>query len=628
MKKTLLTLVLSALVQLIAHAQYQVKGQVTDEENNPIQAILEVFWADEIKSEKLITSSKGTFTLKFPTQPDKIKVAHIGYSDHWINTELNLNQTISIKLTPTTMDLEEATVIGDRFGLGSTSSSQIDLLIYQDFLQNTQSQSLGGALDKIPGVQSLNVGVGISKPMIRGLSFNRILVNDRGIKQEGQQWGADHGLEVDPHDVSRMEIIKGPAALRYGPDAMGGVLNILPAMPKTSEGLTLRTALDYQSNNAFFGQSTDLSYRKGHFFGSGRVSSSSFADYRVPADRYTYAGYVLPIVDERLKNTAGRELHFSLTSGMFFKSGSTQLTLSRFNQTAGIFTGAVGIPTSSSLEDDGDSRNISLPRQLNTHWKLLSNTKWNQSNGSLELDLGYQSNQRQEQSFPHLHGIGPTPDGNVALGLTLHTVTANLRKTKQLANSITLEYGLMTQGMVNNYEGFEFLLPAYQSAQGGLYGIINQEGERVSLNAGIRLDGIVMDIEEHLQPLYDQLEPTGEFDQRNPDITKNLLSPSFSAGFVWSANSSNLLKVNLGSGVRFPTPIELASNGIHHGNFRHEKGDPNLVTERSYQLDIGYGLLMNKFFLSFSPYLSFFQNFIYLSPSGSFSPLPGSSTLW
>jgi len=628
MKKAIQLLILYLTVPLFAHAQFQINGTVADQSNRPLQAFLEIHFYDQLEIRRLVTSVEGAFSATIHSKPEKIRVFHMGYEDHWITGENLRNTPLKIRLYQSTIDLVETLVLGDKFGLGNSESSQMDVLIDQDFIQKSQSQSFGGALDKIPRIQSMNVGVGISKPMIRGLGFNRIMVNDKGIKQEGQQWGADHGLEVDPHDVARVEIIKGPAALRYGPDAMGGVLNILPAAPRAEEGFEAKVALDYQNNNAFIGQSTAWKQRKGNFFSSGRISSSSFADYQVPADRYNYAGYILPIIDNRLKNTAGKELHFSLTAGTYFKKGNTQITLSRFNQQAGIFIGAVGIPTALSLGDDGDPGNISFPRQRNTHWKLLSNTKWDLVNGSLELDLGYQSNQRKEESFPHLRGVGPTPDGNLALGLNLQTVTANLRKTHKISTSNSLEYGVMAQGMKNDYSGFEFLLPAYQSFQSGIYGVFSQEREKLNWNAGLRVDGVTMDILEHLQPIYERLEPTGEFDQRNPDISKNLLSPSFSTGLVWSPNPNHLIKVNLGSGVRFPTPIELASNGIHHGNFRHERGDSNLSTERSLQLDLGYGLNAGKFSLSFSPYVSLYHGFIYLAPSGSFSPLPGSSTLW
>jgi len=190
-------------------------------------------------------------------------------------------------------------------------------------------------------------------------------------------------------------------------------------------------------------------------------------------------------------------------------------------------------------------------------------------------------------------------------------------------------YGFNFQYMVNKKSGFEFLIPNFTTTQGGAFYFHEYKPKtNLILNAGIRLDGARHDIEEHLQPIYSRLEPTGAFDQRNPDIDRSLLNFSGAGGLSWIINNSNNLKFNFGSSYRIPTAIELASNGVHHGNFRHEVGNPNLESERSYQVDLSYAYRTKDFNLVFSPFASYYDGYIYLAPTGRFSTLPASSMLW
>lgn len=609
-------------------AQSSLAIRIVDEKSNPLSAHIHGFDQAEKPVFTKVSDSQGILYLPTSSDWQRIEITHVGFiKKNYLRDELHPNLG-AIVLFPSSQDLEEVSVMGRREALGNLSSSLSTLSVSRESLLESQSITFAGALENLPGIQSMNVGVGISKPMIRGLSFNRILIEDSGIKQEGQQWGADHGLEIDPHTSGDVELYKGPVSLIFGPDALGGVIKINPLPAPESEGLSGSVALDAQSNSRLVGTSATINARKGQYFGMGSLSVISHGDYEVPADQYTYAGYILPIADQRLKNTAGRQLNFSLIGGKLFSGGETRLTLSRFGQEAGIFTGAVGIPTAYSLEDDGDARDIQFPRQINTHWKLISNTNWQKDKVEYSMDLGFQANRRREESLPHVHGVGPTPSGNLALGLSLDTYTANFGAKIPIGQG-TLQVGLMNQLMNNTYEGFEFLLPAYRSLQSGVYGLISLElSDKINWNIGARVDGQRLEIDEHLQPVYLRLEPTGEFDQRNPDISRHPIAPSLSTGWVWQIDEYQLLKLNLGSGIRFPTPIELASNGIHHGNFRHEKGDPNLTTERSWQADLGFSREWKAFSFAISPFVSLYRDFIYLTPSGRFSTLPGSSMLW
>ncbi|GMQ31902.1 TonB-dependent receptor [Algoriphagus taiwanensis] len=609
-------------------AQEKLSFQVVDQNRQPLSAHVYGFSDQKDPLWVLVADREGQVSIPLKSPLEKIEISHVGFEKRTVHFPQLKNLKGEILLISSSQDLEEVSVLGRKEALGTLSSSLSTLQVSKEQMLNQQSITFAGALENLPGVQAMNVGVGISKPMIRGLSFNRILIEDSGIKQEGQQWGADHGLEIDPHTSGDVEIFKGPVSLIFGPDALGGVVKIHPTPAPETDGITGAITLDAQSNSRLIGSSINLLARKGQYFGLGTLSVLGHGDYEVPADRYTYAGYLLPIADQRLKNTAGRQLNFSLGGGKVFSNGETRLTLSRFGQEAGIFTGAVGIPTAYSLEDDGDSRDIQFPRQINTHWKLISNTHWTIAKKEYHVNLGYQANRRQEESLPHVHGVGPTPSGNLALGLSLDTYTANFSMKTPISVG-SLQVGWMNQFMNNTYDGFEFLLPAYRSLQSGIYGVLEWPiSEEISWNLGARVDAQRLRIDEHLQPIYERLQPTGEYDQRNPDISRNPVAPSISTGWVWQVDDQKLIKFNLGSGIRFPTPIELASNGIHHGNFRHEKGNSTLATERSWQADLGFSQEWKTISFAISPFVSIYQDFIYLAPSGRFSPLPGSSMLW
>ncbi|HSI74643.1 MAG TPA: TonB-dependent receptor [Lunatimonas sp.] len=555
---------------------------------------------------------------------------HLGYRSQTENISVQSeNVRLSITMFESAITLQSLTIEANPFKNGPVEQSQSIEVIDRDYIEKNNTGTFANALEKLPGISTINTGVGISKPVIRGMSFNRIMVNDRGIKQEGQQWGADHGLEIDPFDVDRVEVIKGPASLIYGSDGMAGVINIAPgALPELGE-IRGHVVSSYRSNNAMFGNTAMVEGNENDVVFKARFTAQDFQDYRVPTDQFTYAGFVLPVYENRLKNTAGKERHFSLMGGVRKDWGKSTLTVSQFSQKAGIFTGAVGIPTAYSLRHNGDNRGIDYPRQDNQHLKIISNTTIQHNRNWLEIDLGYQKNRRLEESLPHAHGVGQTPDGNLALGLYLDTYTANLRYNKQVDEKNQTILGIQSSLMVNNHGGFEFLLPNFTSLQGGIFYFHEYRWkDNFIVNAGLRADGGRHIIHEHLQPIYERLTPTGKFEQRNPNIARTFYNLSGSTGMSWILNTHHNLKFNLGSSFRMPTPIELSTNGIHHGNFRHEIGNADLVSERSYQVDANYTYSKRNFLLGLSPFWGYYKDFIYLAPTGSFSRLPGSSTAW
>ncbi|MBR9997577.1 MAG: TonB-dependent receptor, partial [Cyclobacteriaceae bacterium] len=459
-------------------------------------------------------------------------------------------------------------------------------------------------------------------------SFNRVIVADRGIKQEGQQWGADHGLEIDQFDPEQVEIIKGPASLQYGSDGLGGVIVINQPYLAETNSFDGEIIGIYKSNNRLIGTSGMV---RGNWNGSVyqfRVSTQDYGDYHVPADNFTYNGYILPIYNQTLINTAGKERDFSGMIGLKKDWGFSTVTVSNYNQKAGLFPGATGVPREYQLEDDGNYRDINYPRQIINHLKVISNSNILIGNNWLEMNLGFQHNVRNEEGLSHVHGYAPTPDGNLALGLDLYTLTANIRYNQVIHDYAKRIFGLQYQFQDNDYAGFEFLLPAFTANMLGLF--IHEQhdlGETLSFNGGLRFDYGDRNIIEHYEPDF-STENTSDSTMRNPGINKKFYSVSGAIGLSYYPSHYLNLKLNLGSSFRMPTAAELSMNGVHHGTFRHERGNPDLSSERGWQADINFNYHRHDFLVSLSPFFNYYQDYIYHRPTVESSDLPGGGQIF
>ena len=429
--------------------------------------------------------------------------------------------------------------------------------------------------------------------------------------------------------MERVEIIKGPGSLQYGSDGLGGVINIMPGklLPRNSfDGSLLGV---HKTNNDHWGGSARLAVNVDDWFVSARYSRQDFADYRVPGRLFIYNGFELPIVNERLKNTAGDESNYSISAGVSRSWGITRLLFSHYSLDAGLFSGAVGIPRSYALTDDGNDRDLDVPRQAVDHYRASLNQTFFFGEDHLTFDIGFQQNLRREFSVPEFHSIPLSqledPNDELALELELRTFSIATHYEHRFRSNWKNIYGGNVQWQHNQRGGFEYLLPDFRTFRGGLFTITERElQENWLVNGGLRLDIGYNNTEFFRQFVWDS----------NENITDSLLSPATDDLFFnWSASiGSNLtlqdgkwvLKANLGKSFRVPYPAETVSNGIHHGTFRHEVGTPDLKSEQGYQLDVSADWNFEKFTGSLALYFNFFDNYIYLGPTfpAQFSPLP------
>ena len=436
----------------------------------------------------------------------------------------------------------------------------------------------------------------------------------------------DHGLEIDGFRVQRVEVIKGPAAIQYGSDATGGIINILPE-PVPEKGLHATAAGLYKTNNKTRAGSLGLTYRKNQWYTVTRFSAQRYNDYHVPATEFTYNGFVLPISDNRLLNTGGKDWNLQALIGKRGAFGNTYFQVTHFNQLAGIFPGAIGIPRYNDLnypEPDGE---LNLPMQSVQHTRLVGHVNRQLKNGWLEVDAGWQYNKRQELSPPHSHGYETLdPGDSLALQMLLQTYSLRATYHTHLANEIELTTGLNTQYQNNVVSGFEYLIPNYTALQAGAFVFARKElSKTFSVNMGLRADGATLSAIRHEQPWY---KDPDSLVVRTPDIDRDFLNLAVAGGINYNPSNLLALKFNYSRTFRIPSIAELGANGVHHGTFRHEVGNPDLDPERAHQFDGGASITLPSWFIKANAFFNYFNNIIYLAASGRFSPLPDAGQLY
>ena len=427
-------------------------------------------------------------------------------------------------------------------------------------LEAQPSTNIIDAIAHQPGISQVTTGSGISKPVIRGLGYNRVVVVNDGIRQEGQQWGDEHGIEVDPYSVHSVEILKGPASLMYGSDAMAGVI-IFHSSPTLPMGdMRANVSTGYQTNNGLFDYSLNFAGNKAGFVWDSRYSGKMAHAYKNKYDGYVFG-------------SSYREQAFSQMLGYNYRLGHTHLTLDYYHLTPGLVEGERDEKTGELLVPDGyDLKGYGrpMPYQQIHHYKAGLDNSWFLGDGNLKLLLGYQQNRRQEFEEEE------QPD-ECGLDFLLHTVNYDLHYLSTEMNGWKFAAGVngMWQQSIN--KGTEYLVPAYRLFDYGLFATMSREIGRLNISGGLRFD------QRHLHS--EALEEEGEL--RFQDFKRNFNALTGSIGMTYELSSNWNVKLNLSRGFRAPNISELGSNGVHEGTMRYEMGNRDLKPEHSWQMDLG-----------------------------------------
>ena len=456
------------------------------------------------------------------------------------------------------LQLNELTVTGVTGDTKLKHATSPVSIVTPQMIRATPSTNIIDAISHQPGVSQLSTGGSISKPVIRGLGYNRVVVISEGVRQEGQQWGDEHGVEVDGSSVGSVEILKGPASLMYGSDAMAGVV-ILHAQPTLAEGETRAdVSSEYQTNNGLFGYNLSIAGNQ-----QGFVWDAHYSDKMAHAYKNKYDGYV---PGSQFRERAGR-----LMLGLNKDWGHSRITWVAYHLTPSIVEGERDEVTG-ELECNTDNVKTygkSLPFQQVKHYKAVWDNSINLSSGYLKAIVGYQQNRRQE--------FEESAD-DYELFFKLHTLTYDLRYVTKEFCGWKLSTGIGGMYQKSGNEGEEYLIPDYRLFDFGIYTTATKSlGDRWTLNGGLRYD--------HRRLHGDALEEDGK--ERFVDFSRHFNGLTGSVGAVCNIDDHFNVRLNLARGFRTPNMSELASNGVHEGSIRYEQGDRQLKAEYSLQADLG-----------------------------------------
>ncbi len=557
-----------------------------------------------------------------------LEVSFLGYETYTTDLLLPFSGAFTIRLDQRQMNLQEVRVIASGTRMEKPSVILPSDAVSQAFVRKFYAGSLAASLERLPGVSSIQIGAGQSKPVIRGLAFHRILVVEDGMLHESQQWGEEHGLEIDALGAGKVEVIRGPSSVRYGSDAIGGVLNIVTIAAPEKDGLSGQFTVHASSVNQQMGLNGLLQWREGRSWAYAGLGWRDAADYRVPAGNVDVYNFRIPLRYGRLRNTAGMERSFRAGYGFGRGRWDHLFRLSAINSKQGFFAHAHGIEPRSvdTLLHDQSQRDIQYPFHEVLHMKLIGQSRLSLPAGSLQLMLGYQKNLMEERSAYMSHGFMPPvlpPERTKHADLERHFVRDAVSAEalwQQNLKSFNWSAGLAAASVQNRIGGWAFIFPGYHSQNIGLFSLIDvQLRPGHLLQAGLRLDGSALYIAGYRDWFT---SPGSVFVQRAHDLSRRYLSLSWSGGYSLTKGRWSL-KANTGKSFRLPTAAELGANGVNYHQFRFEQGNAQLRPESSYQFDLSAEWRNARLAVEVSPFVAWSPNYIYLNPTAEHDYLYG-----
>lgn len=522
-----------------------------------------------------------------------LEISHAGFATVILHIELEQSLQKDISLQPIYKENQEVVVTGISSPTYIRKTTTPITVFRPTDLQQSVASNIVDALSRVPGVSQLTTGPAIAKPIIRGVGSNRVVVVNDGIRQEGQQWGDEHGLEIDELSVNRVEILKGPSSLLYGSDALAGVIHFLSAPPVEEGSLKGKIINGYQTNGSLINTHLQLGGNNKGLHWSSYGSVKSAGDY---TNRY----------DGKVLNARFNEMNAGGQIGVNRKWGFSNLLVSAFNQRLGVIEGERDMATGhfllfagSPLErvatnSDFTGRKVWVPNQQVQHYKLVSENSIAIQKSRLKLSMGWQQNLRKEFGEPE----DPT-----ATELFFDLGTLNYSLHWQLPEKrewhTTIGVSGMKQKNVNR--GEERLIPDYQLFDAGLFVFTQRVKDKLTWSGGVRIDS------RSLQGLA-----TAESGQlKFYAFNRHFSNWSGSVGLSYEPVSSLVLKANIARGFRAPSLPELASNGAHEGTNRYEVGNLDLTSETSWQADVGVQWESAHVSLELSAFRNLINNFIF-----------------
>lgn len=560
---------------IVATAQNKVSGTVTNKQNEPISGT--TISIPELHKET-ISDENGKYVFNnLPNGKFKMVFTYIGFATQSKEFTSNLKeQKIDIVLEESVHQMEEVIVSTAFNKVQSQNVMKVEHQSMKSLSQKGTSTLIEG-LATIPGVSQVSTGTSIGKPVIRGLSGSRVLVYSQGVRLENQQFGEEHGLGLNDAGIESVEVIKGPASLLYGSDAIGGVLYFNPekfVSPNTTEAnYSQKVFSNTNASNSSLGMKSSSDKLK--FLARG--SYNTHADYKIPNGT-------------RVTNTRYNESDFKTALG-YANAKFTSTLRYNFNALD------LGIPEN-GIAEQTSTKKTTYPKQAVFATIVSLNNTFFFKNSKIDADLGYISNDRSEfvaSDVANLH-------------MKLKTYNYNVKY--YLPKFEKLESIIGTQGMhqTNTNSGEEYLIPDATTNDFGIFGTANYEWKKNVLQAGIRYDTRNVTATEH-----GIAGNEGYFQA----VDKKFQSFNSSLGFKTNLKKDIILRLNFASGFRAPNLAELTSNGVHEGSNRYEIGNVNLKNEQNFQTDLNLEYRNPHFELFVNGFYNHINNYIFIAPNGS-----------
>lgn len=564
------------------YGQQQIFGTVINSETNSPVFSASIYFPQLEKG--TLTDDSGSFIISnIPAGTYKMIVSSLGYTTYTAEVKLPASP-LQIRLDPTAIEMEEVIISTPFHQLQSENVMKVERANVSE-LNRKGAITLSDGITQIAGVESLTTGVGIGKPVIRGLSSNRVLVYTQGIRLENQQYGDEHGLGINSKGIASVEVIKGPASLLYGSDAIGGVLYLNPENYASSNTTKAEVDADYYSNT--------LGYQ-------GSLMAKSSAEKLKFLIRGSYASHSDYKTGEnsRVANTRFNEK--DLKTGIAYQNSKYKADLRyNFNQSN------IGIPEGIGIQSK--SKTPLLPfQEINNHIVSLNN-KLFLTNSNIDLKIGYQFNNRKEfeedDGDQEIDEISNKP----ALEMHLESLSYNLKYNLPKFGKFETIFGVQGMHQTNTNFGKELLIPNASTTDFGFFGTSHYHLESWDFQAGLRYDTRKIKSEE--------------FGNMDSEEFIEALNRSFSSlngafGIKYQYRNKIIARLNLASGFRAPNLSELTSNGVHEGTNRYEIGNPNLNNEQNLQVDLALewrGKHLEAFANAFHNSI---DDYIFISPTG------------
>ncbi len=586
--KIILYLLIFFINMAAAKSQNILSGKITDKQSG--EAIVGVtIYIPDLKT-GAVTDITGFYKIEnLPRVKVLVQVSFLGYKTIALTVDLKNTSSMDFKMEETVAEMNEVVVTGTSNATEIKKNPVPIIAIDRKSIDQNISANIIDAIANMPGVSAITTSPNVSKPFIHGLGYNRVLTLCDGVRQEEQQWGDEHGVEADEYSTDKIEVVKGPASLIYGSDALAGVVNLISSPPVPNNTIKGNFLAEYQTNSGLIGSSASLAGNKNGVIWGGRISHKQAANYQNKVDGRVYGtaynesdanGYI-----GLNKKWGYSHLNFSLFDDQpEIPDGSRDSTTRKFTKQITEVDTIRPIVSNSELK----SYKITALHQHVQHFSISSLNNFIIGSGKIEVNFGWQQSDHREYSHPQETDIP-------GLYLVLNTVTYDIKYFLPETKGWETAFGINGMKQNNTNKGTEFIIPDYNLFEIGPFTHLKKSFDKLEVSAGVRYDNRFFKNNE----MFTNTNPVTGFDEQVnlPDTSgaehiflnynHNFSGISGSMGATYNISKKFFIKANVARGFRAPNISEISANGVHPGTNMYQLGNPAFKPEFSLQEDFG-----------------------------------------